>query len=65
MRGVRAHEPKPIEECERFPEKRRFDLASDAIATIRNAFARDGLRLYYYRCDSCGGYHLSKRPGPE
>jgi len=59
---VKAHRPKPIEECERFPEKKRFDMRSDALVAVRNAKARDGVTLYYYPCDSCHGFHLSKTP---
>jgi len=59
---VRAHQAKPIEECERFPEKRRFDLEGDAEAAIERATAKLGLRLYSYPCARCGGFHLSKEP---
>lgn len=59
---VRAHKPKPIEECERFPEKKRFDLRSEALVAVKNARARDGLRLYYFPCADCGGFHLTKEP---
>lgn len=57
---VRAHDAKPIEECERFPEKKRFDLQSEADAAIESALTRDGLRLHSFPCSVCGGYHLSK-----
>jgi hypothetical protein len=57
---VRAHDAKPIEECERFPEKKRFDLQSEADASAQSALARDGLRLYSFPCSACGGFHLSK-----
>lgn len=58
---VRAYEPKPIQECHRFPEKKRFDLESEAQEAVSNASNRNGIALFYYPCSSCGGFHLSKR----
>jgi hypothetical protein len=57
---VRAYKPKLVEECSDFPEKKRFDLLSEAEEAAASARSHDGLRLFPYSCMSCSGYHLSK-----
>ncbi|HYX21397.1 MAG TPA: hypothetical protein VFA98_11190 [Thermoanaerobaculia bacterium] len=57
---VRAHKPKPIKECERFPDKKRFDLESDAAFASERSSKRESVQIYYFPCPDCGGFHLSK-----
>ncbi len=49
----------PVRSCY---TKARFGSEKDVLAKIARIIRRDGVRLYYYGCESCGGWHLTRTP---
>lgn len=45
--------------------KYRFGFEQDVINTIRTNMKNKRPALYYYRCQFCKGWHLTKRLGPN
>ncbi len=41
--------------------KDRFKSEDEAYTAVRRIETEDGLKMRVYRCDTCGGYHLSGR----
>lgn len=44
-------------------QKQRYPNAAAAqIASQHRMWQEPGLRLYTFRCDACGGWHLTRQP---